>query len=81
MNKKMKIIIFAILIGFILNVNFTSGAFSLVVGTTYDFEVVKSKWSLTDGANSGTGTGLMFGGNPFPVGTTFETEVVSVITV
>ncbi|MHA1442720.1 MAG: choice-of-anchor S family protein [Candidatus Heimdallarchaeota archaeon] len=80
MNKKMKIIILISIIGIILNINFASGAFSLVVGTTYDFEVVKSKWSLTDGANSGTGTGLMFGGNPFPVGTTFETEVVSVIT-
>jgi hypothetical protein len=55
----------------------SKSAFTVTVGTVYTFEVVKSQNDMQQGTNSGQGTGLRFGGNPFPVGLQFTIEVLS----
>ncbi|MHA1211885.1 MAG: choice-of-anchor S family protein [Candidatus Heimdallarchaeota archaeon] len=74
---KMKLQIIAIFMTCFLGFSFVTADFSVTVGNVYTYEVIRSQQRLVAGGNIGEGTGLMFGGNPYPVGLTFTIEVVS----
>lgn len=77
MKKTVKIFLL-VTIGSILTSTITANsAFNVTVGEIFNYEIVKSEQDITWGANSGQGTSLMFGGNPFPKGTTFIIEALT----
>ncbi|NHK30932.1 MAG: hypothetical protein FK730_06235 [Asgard group archaeon] len=77
MKKTMRFFLI-ILAGLILtNSLIAQSAFNVTVGEVFTYEVVKSEQDITWGVDSGQGSGLMFGGNPFPVGITFTIEALT----
>ena len=72
----MRSIAFLVLILFSCSMS-TRADFDVTVGDIFTYEVVSSQWSLAQSANSGQGTGLQYGGNPFPIGTQFTIEVLT----
>ncbi|MHA1533041.1 MAG: choice-of-anchor S family protein, partial [Candidatus Heimdallarchaeota archaeon] len=56
---------------------FAHANFSVTVGEIFTYEVVTSQWSLVQDLDSGQGSGLKYGGNPFPIGTQFTIEVLA----
>ncbi|NHJ48175.1 MAG: hypothetical protein FK733_10350 [Asgard group archaeon] len=54
-----------------------NAVFTVTDGTIYTFDLVKSQQTLQQGTDSGQGTGLMFGGNPFSVGLQFTVEILT----
>jgi len=51
--------------------------YNVTVGTIYTYDVVASTWILSDGTNSGSGTGFTFEDSQFAVGTQVEVEVLA----
>ncbi|MCE7743932.1 MAG: hypothetical protein GPJ52_02230 [Candidatus Heimdallarchaeota archaeon] len=56
---------------------FAYANFGVTVGEIFTYEVVTSQWSLVQDLDSGQGSGLKYGGNPFPIGTQFTIEILA----
>jgi hypothetical protein len=55
----------------------TKASFNVTVGSTYGFEVIKSKISAVQGTVTGQGIGISFAGSNYPVDIDFSVEVTA----
>jgi len=80
MNKLFKASFSIILISVLLGSTTSRAAYGVIVGQSFDYEVVASSWEILFGTNSSSGTGFSFLDTTQAVGTQFEVEVTQVET-
>ncbi|MHA1503861.1 MAG: choice-of-anchor S family protein [Candidatus Heimdallarchaeota archaeon] len=78
MKKILKIVLPLFIVGLFLSVSMTRGAYGVIVGDEFTFDIVSANQVITVGTNSGSGDGYVVDGLSFAEGTSVDTNVTAV---